>query len=87
MVSICATPWVKSVASSSFVPNLRWNSRYASATGAGPAHPYWDLLTLVEILPEPDVYRGWTQLGLGGLSVALLRARLDEYVALVVSRL
>jgi aminoglycoside phosphotransferase (APT) family kinase protein len=65
----------------------RFAAAYRQRTGSGPAHPYWDLLTLVEILPEPDVYRGWTQLGLGGLSVALLRARLDEYVALVVSRL
>lgn len=48
--------------------------------------PYWDLLALMDILFDPpDVYAGWTALGMQGLTERLVRARLDEYVVRVLA--
>jgi aminoglycoside phosphotransferase (APT) family kinase protein len=50
--------------------------------------PYWDLLSLVELLPgPPSVYWGWRNLGVTHLSEDIVRERADEYVELLVSKL
>ncbi|WP_410769155.1 phosphotransferase family protein [Fontibacillus sp. BL9] len=47
---------------------------------AEAAHPYWDMLCLIEVLPgPPGVYKGWEDLGFGGLNAGLIRSRLDDY--------
>lgn len=44
------------------------------------ADPYWDILTLIEVLPgPPGVYKGWEDLGFRGLTAELVAARLDAY--------
>lgn len=44
------------------------------------ADPYWDILTLIEVLPgPPGVYKGWEDLGFQGLTAELIEARLDAY--------
>jgi aminoglycoside phosphotransferase (APT) family kinase protein len=58
---------------------------------AGPAFaydPYWDLMSVVEMLPgPPSMYEGWRASGIPEISDALMRERVDRYVASVVSRL
>ena len=49
--------------------------------------PYWDLMTAVEVLPEPEMFRGWTDLGVPTLERQMLRKRIDDYVASIVRRL
>ncbi|MCH8813790.1 MAG: aminoglycoside phosphotransferase family protein [Chloroflexi bacterium] len=49
--------------------------------------PYWDLMTAVEVLPEPQMFRGWTDLGVPTIDRETLRARIDAYVASIVERL
>ena len=50
--------------------------------------PYWDLMTVVELLPGPlTMYGGWVAEGFPFLSTDVLAERVDEYVASVVSRL
>lgn len=65
----------------------RFLSIYESITASGAHHPYWDLITLVDCLPEPGVYSGWTDHGVRGLTTELVRARLDDYISTVVGRL
>jgi aminoglycoside phosphotransferase (APT) family kinase protein len=49
--------------------------------------PYWDLLSLLEVVPDsPSVYWGWRNLGVGGLTPELIAGRLDDYVALLVAK-
>jgi aminoglycoside phosphotransferase (APT) family kinase protein len=50
--------------------------------------PYWDLMSVVELLPgPPSMYEGWRAGGVGIISNALMRERVDLYVASVVARL
>jgi len=50
--------------------------------------PYWDLMTVVELLPGPlTMYGGWVAEGFPFISTDVLAERVDEYVASVVSRL
>jgi aminoglycoside phosphotransferase (APT) family kinase protein len=50
--------------------------------------PYWDLMSVVELLPGPPaMYDGWRAGGVGNISNALMRERVDAYVASVVARL
>ena len=67
----------------------RFKQLYQSAApGLLELDPYWDLLSLVEILPGPDgVYWGWLNLGVSGLSTQIVRARLDDYVSRLVAEL
>lgn len=64
-------------------------SAYAAA--AGPAfeyHPYWDLMSVVELLPgPPSMYEGWRARGVPEIDDALIRQRIDLYIASVVTRL
>ena len=50
--------------------------------------PYWDLMSVVELLPgPPSMYEGWRASGVRSISNAVMRERVDEYVASIVSRL
>jgi aminoglycoside phosphotransferase (APT) family kinase protein len=50
--------------------------------------PYWDLMSVVELLPgPPSMYEGWRASGVPNISNALMRERVDLYVASVVARL
>lgn len=49
--------------------------------------PYWDLMSVVELLPgPPSMYEGWRASGFPAISNALMRERIDEYVKSVVAR-
>jgi aminoglycoside phosphotransferase (APT) family kinase protein len=50
--------------------------------------PYWDLMSVVELLPgPPSMYDGWRAVGVPNISNTLIRERVDLYVASVVARL
>ncbi|MFL5487867.1 MAG: aminoglycoside phosphotransferase family protein [Gemmatimonadaceae bacterium] len=50
--------------------------------------PYWDLMSVVELLPgPPSMYEGWRAAELPNISDATIRERIDEYVVSVVRRL
>ena len=50
--------------------------------------PHWDLMTVVELLPGPPaMYDGWRASGIAPISSAVMRQRVDAYVASVVARL
>jgi aminoglycoside phosphotransferase (APT) family kinase protein len=50
--------------------------------------PYWDLMSVVELLPgPPSMYEGWRAAGVSNISNALMRERVDDYVESVVARL
>ncbi|RKP47958.1 aminoglycoside phosphotransferase family protein [Cohnella endophytica] len=44
--------------------------------------PYWDLVTLIDFAygPPPEVYGGWTALGVTGLTDEMMAERLDDYL-------
>ncbi|SDD39759.1 Predicted kinase, aminoglycoside phosphotransferase (APT) family [Paenibacillus sp. UNCCL117] len=49
--------------------------------------PYWDLVSLTDILfGPPSVYEGWTELGVTGLTDRLIMERLDDYAASLIER-
>jgi aminoglycoside phosphotransferase (APT) family kinase protein len=49
--------------------------------------PYWDLMSVVELLPgPPSMYGGWRASGFPAISNVLMRERVDEYVKSVVAR-
>jgi len=49
--------------------------------------PYWDLTSVVELLPgPPSMYEGWRASGVPSISNALMRERVDDYVKSVVAR-
>ena len=50
--------------------------------------PYWDLMSVVELLPgPPKMYPGWKAEGFPAISDAEMRERVDTYVMSVVARL
>jgi aminoglycoside phosphotransferase (APT) family kinase protein len=50
--------------------------------------PYWDLMSVVELLPgPPSMYQGWRAGGVPNIGNAVMRQRVDDYVASVVARL
>ena len=49
--------------------------------------PYWDLLSVTDCLPDPGVYDGWIDLGRGDLTVAIVRRRVEDYTARLLSHL
>jgi hypothetical protein len=50
--------------------------------------PYWDLMSVVELLPgPPSMYEGWRAGGVPSISNAVMRERVDLYVASLVARL
>jgi aminoglycoside phosphotransferase (APT) family kinase protein len=58
---------------------------------AGPEFrydPYWDLMSVVEMLPGPlSMYEGWRVAGYPPITSTVMRERVDAYVASVVARL
>jgi aminoglycoside phosphotransferase (APT) family kinase protein len=50
--------------------------------------PYWDLMSVVELLPgPPSMYEGWRASGIPNISDTVMRERVDDYVKSVVARL
>jgi len=50
--------------------------------------PYWDLVTLIDFAYEPpEVYRGWTELGVTGLTKEMIIERLDRYLISILDRM
>jgi len=50
--------------------------------------PYWDLMSVVELLPgPPSMYEGWRASGVPNITNALMRERVDDYIISVVARL
>jgi len=47
---------------------------------------YWDIVTLLDALPDPQAYTGWSALGVE-ISLPVVRERADDYVASLVKRL
>jgi hypothetical protein len=62
---------------------------YAAAAGREFEYdPYWDLMSVVELLPgPPTMYEGWRAAGVPPISNAIMRERVDNYVASVIARL
>ena len=62
---------------------------YIGAAGSEFAYdPYWDLMSVVELLPgPPSMYEGWRANGVPHISDAVMRERVDLYVASLVARL
>ena len=62
---------------------------YADVAGSQFTYdPYWDLMTVVELLPgPPKMYGGWKAEGFPLISDDVMRNRVDRYVKSVVSRL
>jgi aminoglycoside phosphotransferase (APT) family kinase protein len=55
---------------------------YRSHAGASFTYdPYWDFVTLIDFAyPSPEVYSGWTALGMTGLTKDLMIERIDRYL-------
>jgi aminoglycoside phosphotransferase (APT) family kinase protein len=62
---------------------------YIGAAGSDFEYdPYWDLMSVVELLPgPPSMYEGWRAGGVPHISGAAMRERVDLYVASLVARL
>ncbi len=61
---------------------------YKQVVGPGFVyHPYWDIDAILGVLPEPGYYPPWQDFGLGRIKQAVLRARQDEYLRTIMSRL
>ncbi|HZD85712.1 MAG TPA: aminoglycoside phosphotransferase family protein [Gemmatimonadaceae bacterium] len=62
---------------------------YAAEAGSEFQYdPYWDLMSVVELLPgPPSMYEGWRASGVPTISATVLREHVDEYIASVVARL
>lgn len=65
-------------------------SRYRREAGADFEYdPYWDLVSLIDFAygPPPEVYGGWTALGVTRLTDASVREGLDTYVSSLLARI
>jgi len=52
-----------------------------------PDQPYWDLMALLEFTAQPPiVYPPWRQFGLGSLTNARIRQRLEQYLVSVLDQ-
>jgi aminoglycoside phosphotransferase (APT) family kinase protein len=63
-------------------------SHYRSYAGASFIYePYWDLVSLIDYAYwPPEVYKGWTALGMAGLTTELMVERLDDYLISLLNR-
>ncbi|HQZ54645.1 MAG TPA: aminoglycoside phosphotransferase family protein [Thermoflexales bacterium] len=60
---------------------------YVTATPGFRHDPYWDVGSLLEwALPQPTPYRPWAEFGLSGMTVALMEARAEAYLARLLAR-
>ncbi|WP_308637158.1 phosphotransferase family protein [Paenibacillus silvisoli] len=61
---------------------------YQSYAGAAFTYdPYWDLVSLIDYAYwAPEVYPGWTALGMTGLTTELIVERLDRYLLSLLER-
>lgn len=66
----------------------RFLGHYRERAGPRFAYdPFWDLITLIELLPgPPGVYEGWPAFGLAGPDGSTLRERVDEYLSSLMAR-
>jgi hypothetical protein len=64
-------------------------SAYLTAAGSDFTYdPYWDLMSVVELLPgPPSMYEGWSAAGFPRIGNAVMRERVDAYISSVVARL
>ncbi|GAA3409994.1 phosphotransferase family protein [Paenibacillus hodogayensis] len=62
---------------------------YENHAGASFAYdPYWDLVTLIDFAYErPEVYGGWTALGMTGLTAETVMESLDRYLVSLLNRM
>lgn len=62
---------------------------YIAAAGSDFEYdPYWDLMSVVELLPgPPSMHEGWRTSGVPYISGAVMRERVDLYVESLVARL
>ena len=50
-------------------------------------HPYWDLSSVIGVLPgPPDVYPPWIEFGVDSLNKRIMAERADEYLVSVMAR-
>lgn len=57
------------------------------AGGSFTYDPYWDLITLLDFAYwPPEVYGGWTALGMTGLTNRMMMERLDSYLLSLLNR-
>ncbi len=52
-----------------------------------PHFPHWDLLSVVDWLPEPTAHEPWAEFGLTGIDPNLMRDRLEEFVTRAIRQL
>lgn len=66
----------------------RFLAAYQAIAGPDFAyHPFWDLLTVIDGLPDPpDVYPPWVEFGVSGLTDALMLERSEAYLRSVLAR-
>ncbi|PYI56950.1 phosphotransferase family protein [Paenibacillus flagellatus] len=63
------------------------NCYTASAGNAFVYDPYWDVLSVMNLMPDaPTVYAGWTELGVSGLTDALMLERLEYHLNAILER-
>lgn len=67
----------------------RFLEAYRAEAGASfEYHPFWDLMTLIELLPgPPGIYPGWPTFGIIDLDEELVRARVDDYLTSLIANL
>jgi aminoglycoside phosphotransferase (APT) family kinase protein len=50
-------------------------------------HPFWDLIALIEVLPDtPEVYPPWVEFGMDHITSALMIDRNDQFLVSVMDR-
>jgi len=60
---------------------------YTHTAGAAFSyHPYWEIDSLLDGLPEPDYYPPWQEYGLGPISSEVLRRRRDDWLEFLLSQ-
>jgi aminoglycoside phosphotransferase (APT) family kinase protein len=64
----------------------RFLEAYRAEAGADfKYHPFWDLMTLIELLPgPPGIYPGWPAYGINHLDEELTGARVDDYLTSLI---
>ena len=66
----------------------RFLQAYKRVVGPGFVHhPYWDIDALLGTLPEPGWYPPWEAFGLERIDQGVLRARKDNYLGTIMSRM